>query len=166
MITSVKIERLRGIKEGELNNLTPLTVLVGGNGSGKSTVLEALYIGANGSPYDAICYVLKRRIGLPNGIPWIMWKRGFEGETKIRLFTNDVLDRPVTTLIPKNEMLLFAQSNRTNVITQMRTEISLRASSRNSDGDGRGDGTGYGGGSGDGSGYGDGTGYGGSNGIL
>ncbi len=112
MITSVKIERLRGIKEGELNNLTPLTVLVGGNGSGKSTVLEALYIGANGSPYDAICYVLKRRIGLPNGIPWMMWKRGTTGETEISLCTDQASDNSVTTLIPKDEGLLYAKSER------------------------------------------------------
>ncbi len=83
MIQSVKIERLRGIREGELNDLTPLTILVGGNGSGKSTVLEALYIGANKSPAYAIGQSVLRRMDFPGNHRWLIWKEGREGNAVI-----------------------------------------------------------------------------------
>ncbi len=47
MIRSVEIKGLRGIQEGKLDDFTPLVILVGTNGSGKSTVLDAMLIGAN-----------------------------------------------------------------------------------------------------------------------
>lgn len=43
IVQAVEIEGFRGIGEGRLE-LTPLTVLVGLNGSGKTAVLEALYL--------------------------------------------------------------------------------------------------------------------------
>jgi AAA15 family ATPase/GTPase len=46
MIGSLKIERFRGISSGCLDEFTPLTVIVGPNGSGTSTVLEAFHIAA------------------------------------------------------------------------------------------------------------------------
>ena len=42
MISAVEIKNLRGIQHGKLEGLTPLTVLVGPNASGKSTILDAL----------------------------------------------------------------------------------------------------------------------------
>ncbi|MCX6380632.1 MAG: AAA family ATPase, partial [Armatimonadetes bacterium] len=83
MIQSVKIERLRGIREGELNDLTPLTILVGGNGSGKSTVLEALYIGANKNPAYAIAESVSRRMDFPGNHRWLIWKEGREGNANV-----------------------------------------------------------------------------------
>ncbi|MGD8452387.1 MAG: AAA family ATPase [Phycisphaerae bacterium] len=44
MITSIEIQNLRGIHHGELNDLSPLTILVGPNGCGKSTILEAFVL--------------------------------------------------------------------------------------------------------------------------
>ncbi len=43
-IDAVRIERLRGISEGIIDGLSDFTILVGRNGAGKSTVLEALYL--------------------------------------------------------------------------------------------------------------------------
>ena len=43
-IKTIDIQNLRGIRRGKLDGLTPVTVLVGANGSGKSTVLEAIGI--------------------------------------------------------------------------------------------------------------------------
>lgn len=63
MITSVELTGLRGVREGAVRGLTALTVLTGRNGSGKSTVLDALLL-ASGSPDAALATVVRRRIGL------------------------------------------------------------------------------------------------------
>ena len=44
MLTSIQVENFRGIRSGTLDQLTPLTLLVGPNGSGKTTMLEAMAI--------------------------------------------------------------------------------------------------------------------------
>lgn len=74
MITSVSIENLRGIREGKLEGLTPLTVLVGPNSSGKSTVLDALLIGAGKKPAACVGFVVRRRSGLLHGARWLLPK--------------------------------------------------------------------------------------------
>ena len=84
MIQSINIERLRGIREGELN-LTPLTILVGSNGSGKSTVLEALYIGAHKNPALAVGEVVTRRKDFPESHKWLFWKEGRDGKAEVTL---------------------------------------------------------------------------------
>jgi len=43
-VSAIKLKRFRGIKEGVIDGLSDFTVLVGRNGAGKSTVLEALYL--------------------------------------------------------------------------------------------------------------------------
>jgi predicted ATPase len=44
MIESLRIRNLRGIRECSINGLTDVNVLIGRNGAGKSTVLEAIYL--------------------------------------------------------------------------------------------------------------------------
>lgn len=66
LVRAVRIKNFRGIAEGELDGLTGITVLVGRNNTGKSTVLEALYLAATGCDYDSfgrnpLEYVVKRR---------------------------------------------------------------------------------------------------------
>lgn len=46
MIQSASLENFRGIQHGRLDDLRALTILVGPNGCGKSSILEALAIGA------------------------------------------------------------------------------------------------------------------------
>lgn len=53
MITNLKLTNFRGIKEGELD-LKPLTILLGGNNSAKSTILEALFLAPN--PFRRVPY--------------------------------------------------------------------------------------------------------------
>lgn len=43
-ISSVSISNLRGIKSCRLDEMADVNVLVGSNGSGKSTILEAVYL--------------------------------------------------------------------------------------------------------------------------
>ena len=59
MIKRLRIENFRGIREGELE-LFPLTILLGANNSGKTTVLEALLLAhgpAHRQPYPDIISV-------------------------------------------------------------------------------------------------------------
>ena len=44
MISRIRINRFRGIREGSLEDLKQLTIMIGKNGAGKSTVLEGLYL--------------------------------------------------------------------------------------------------------------------------
>ncbi|MHC1610061.1 MAG: AAA family ATPase [Candidatus Methanospirareceae archaeon] len=53
MITKLRLKNFRGIKEGELE-LAPLTILLGGNNSAKSTILEALFLAPN--PFRRVPY--------------------------------------------------------------------------------------------------------------
>ena len=85
MISSVEITRLRGIREGKLENLTPLVVLVGPNGCGKSTVLDALLIGGSDGP--AHNAVAQRHLGHVLGHRWLFWKAETE-KTRITVTTH------------------------------------------------------------------------------
>jgi len=84
MITSIRIENLRGIRDGTLEALTPLVVLVGPNGAGKSTILDALLIGAGRRPAACVGYVVERRSGLRHGARWLL-HRGGEGMGQLDL---------------------------------------------------------------------------------
>jgi hypothetical protein len=84
MLTSIEIKNFRGIREGRLDDFTPLVVLVGPNGSGKSTILDAILIGANPTPGVGIGQTVLRREELPSGAPWLVWKRGADGAAVIQ----------------------------------------------------------------------------------
>lgn len=83
MISSLSIERLRGIRHGTLKDLTPLVVLVGRNGSGKSTVLDALMLATLPSPSRAIVRSVSRRKELRKAARWLLWRTGDEGPAEV-----------------------------------------------------------------------------------
>lgn len=76
MIESVEIEHLRGIRSGRVDGLAPLTVLVGQNGSGKSTVLDALLIGCSHDTGQAVVKAVGRRATIDFAAPWLLWRAG------------------------------------------------------------------------------------------
>lgn len=65
MITGVQIEDLRGVRAGGVEGLAPISILVGPNNSGKSTVLEAIAAVGLGANPDEIARLLIRRGGPP-----------------------------------------------------------------------------------------------------
>ncbi|MBL8897402.1 MAG: AAA family ATPase [Planctomycetes bacterium] len=67
MITDLNIRGLRGIREGTLEALPPLGVLIGPSGCGKSTVLEALLLATAAEPGDAVGRCIRRRMEVPFG---------------------------------------------------------------------------------------------------
>ncbi len=71
-VQSLQIRGLRGVREGELTGLRPLTVLTGPNGCGKSTVLDALLLAGSNSPAEALARVVARRKSLWQGAKWLV----------------------------------------------------------------------------------------------
>ncbi len=64
-IQRLEIEGLRGVRKGVIDGLTPLSILVGPNNSGKSTTLEALWMAARHHSISAVTQTLLRRGGPP-----------------------------------------------------------------------------------------------------
>lgn len=71
MISSIGIRGLRGVGSGSLKDLSRLVVLVGPNSSGKSTILDAMLIGAGEDPARSTRHVLRRR-PLTHGARWLI----------------------------------------------------------------------------------------------
>ncbi|NQU21683.1 MAG: AAA family ATPase [Candidatus Nealsonbacteria bacterium] len=88
MISSIEITRFRGIREGKLEDLAPLTVLVGRNGCGKTSVLDALLVAGSRNPGEAIGQTVARHPGVEFGAPWLFWRRGYSGPAEVAMKTN------------------------------------------------------------------------------
>lgn len=72
MISSIKIQQLRGISQGTLTGLAPLTILTGPNGCGKSTIIDALWIATSPDPGEAVGRVVRRRPQTRDGARWLV----------------------------------------------------------------------------------------------
>jgi predicted ATPase len=79
VLEAIKIANLRGVREGELEGLSRLVVLVGSNGSGKSTVLEAAFLSSYLLAGDAVGRIVQRRPQTRNGARWVV----FGGQTGV-----------------------------------------------------------------------------------
>lgn len=80
MITEIEITNLRGIRGGRLEGLKPLTILTGPNACGKSTVLDALLIGASPRPEDAVGLAVQRHPVALGGARWLFGPGGDRAE--------------------------------------------------------------------------------------
>jgi energy-coupling factor transporter ATP-binding protein EcfA2 len=102
VITSLRVESFRGIRAGKLDGLGRLAVLLGANSAGKSTLLDAMVIGASRSPGDAVGRVVVRRAELWDGARWLFWRGGRDGspaviETDIKSFDRRTLSLALST---------------------------------------------------------------------
>jgi hypothetical protein len=70
MLRTISITNLRGIKEGKIDGFAPATILVGPNNCGKSTVLDAILLGASPVPQDVLEQLAGRRVH-PAARAWI-----------------------------------------------------------------------------------------------
>ena len=101
MIRSIIISNFRGIREGMLNEFTPLVVLVGPNGCGKSTVLEAIDLAASPSIVEALQRTLDARPGTENKAKWLFnFPKG--DTTKIELTVGTDQDQRTVELSKDN----------------------------------------------------------------
>jgi energy-coupling factor transporter ATP-binding protein EcfA2 len=66
VISSIRIEAFRGVKEGQIDGLGPISILVGPNNSGKSTCLEAVAAVGLAGQVRALLKVLQHRGGSPH----------------------------------------------------------------------------------------------------
>ncbi len=87
MIRSIEIKNLRGIREGKLDDLTPLVILVGPNGSGKSSVLDALLIGGSPNATQGVHLSTARNACLARTPRWLLWMSGGQGPSKTTVYT-------------------------------------------------------------------------------
>jgi len=58
-VKGLEVEGYRGLRQASLTDFAGINVFVGRNGSGKSSLLEALYTALK--PFDGLSYVVKRR---------------------------------------------------------------------------------------------------------
>lgn len=87
MIDRISIKGIRGIKSGDFTGLTAITVLVGRNGCGKSTVLDALSIAADPQPAERIADSITRR-GQDDDhlrVEWLLHDRGRGGAGLVQI---------------------------------------------------------------------------------
>jgi len=85
VIEGIAVSRFRGILRGSLEGLKQVTVIVGRNGAGKSSILEALYLASSCASAldevrraDKLDYIVSRRGGRGswNGSRSILWHMG------------------------------------------------------------------------------------------
>src|ERR1041384_878584 len=110
MIRSIEIKNLRGIQEGKLENLTPLTILVGPNGCGKSTILDALLIGVSPTPCEAVSFVVLRRDGVKRGTDWLFHRKSRDKSAGILCRSEDATahhtDMSLDVFSPESERIV------------------------------------------------------------
>jgi len=101
MLTSLTIKNFRGIKEGKIEDISNVNILLGPNNSGKSTILESIYLASTALSGKDILgrnrkeYIIKRRVSRSYDFVDALWYK----------YKTDV---PVTLLFKINdETFLF-----------------------------------------------------------
>jgi hypothetical protein len=111
VISSIGVQGFRGIHEGVVKDLPRLGIFVGANGSGKSSLLEAILIGVHDDPGSAIGQVVRAR-GTPRGARWL-FEKGAGKEVAISIETNDWARTTTLDYVPSvdggNDVVNFSE---------------------------------------------------------
>src|SRR5713226_5564421 len=70
MIKSISVNNFRGVEALELHGLRRINVIVGQNASGKTALLESIFLAAGGSPEIALRMSAQRGLPLALQITW------------------------------------------------------------------------------------------------
>jgi len=101
-VNGVEISNYRGIRKGVLESLSPMSVLVGRNNSGKSSVLEALYVGHSTVPVERLPLVVNRRGWFgPESIGYLFYQGAAEAQVEVRFIDAPLGRVRVELEIPK-----------------------------------------------------------------
>jgi predicted ATPase len=99
VITSVTIEGFRGVREGGVEGLAPISILVGPNNTGKSTVLEALGVLGLGDDARGVAHLLMRRGGPPlHALARTVWHEATEASLRASVSLGIQVEKWVTNV--------------------------------------------------------------------
>jgi len=88
VLQAINVKNLRGLRSAEITDLTRLVVLVGPNGSGKTSLLDAMDIGASPSPGEAIGRSVSRRTTGAPSFRWLVFQGSDLQRAEIEIFTD------------------------------------------------------------------------------
>ena len=126
MIRSIEIENLRGISRGAVDGLTQVNIFLGKNGSGKSTVLEAIYIAS-------ACTEAKDSLHGVDKLDYVISRRGGSGswsDSRDVLWFSMDTSRPITVRLNVDEVQLRFKlfESRKDVLLEIETRRIVQVS--------------------------------------
>src|SRR5690349_24454482 len=119
MLNNLKIEHFRGINACELTNLSHINLLIGPNNSGKSSVLEALYLASlsvnlnNYGSINPLEYLLNRRVRRSDQDLSRLWHNYDQSkDIVLQMQFNDKQNQKVKIIVNKELKMKIEFSNR------------------------------------------------------
>lgn len=124
MFKNIKFENFKGFTKCELNNMSQITLISGKNNSGKSSVLEGMFLFIDHASPDSF-YKLNRFRGIteaPNSTG--VWESAFYDNTKGLKIVGDFGDGPTSILYTKDDSFVpFDPNMNPDILNQFITSV-------------------------------------------